>query len=129
MIALAAVAAALTLAAPDLPPPGLVDGPTAKALADRGVRVVDVRTPAEFEAGHVPGAVNVPYDQVPARAAELGPADRPLVLYCRTGHRSGIAVEALKKLGYTALYDMRAFTSWPGPLATGPASQPPPAAR
>jgi rhodanese-related sulfurtransferase len=127
MIALAALAA-LALSAPTapaqgLPPPGAVDGATAQRLVAAGVTVLDVRTPAEYEAGHVPGAKLIPFDQVAGRAAEVGPKDRPVLLYCRTGHRSGLAAADLARLGFTAIYDMRSISSWPGPVKTGPAAR------
>ncbi len=118
------IAAALALAAPDsnpLPPPGFVDGATAQRLHARGVTVVDVRTPREFEAGHVPGAVNIPYDQMAARAAEVGARSRPVLLYCRSGHRSGLAAAELTRQGFSAIYDFKAFSAWPGPVEKGPA--------
>jgi phage shock protein E len=125
MHALASVVAAfLVLAGPGagpLPPPGLVDGATAQRLQGRGVTVLDVRTPAEFQEGHVPGALNIPHDQVAARSAELGARDRPVLLYCRTGRRSGIAAAELAKLGFTAVYDFRTISDWPGPVEKGPA--------
>jgi len=119
-----ATAALLVLVVPSagpLPPPGLVDGATAQRLQARGVTVLDVRTPQEFEAGHVPGALNIPVDQVAARSAELGTKDKPVLLYCRTGHRSGIAAAELVKQGFTAIYDFRSMSDWPGPVEKGPA--------
>lgn len=121
MIAFAPLAAALALASPALPPPGVVDGATAQRLAAAGAVVVDVRTPMEFEAGHIPGARLIPYDQITARAGELPAKDRPVVLYCRTGRRTGLAAAALQQLGYTAVYDMQGLTNWPGPVQVGPA--------
>jgi len=100
-----------------LPAPGKVNGATAKSLVASGVKVVDVRTPEEFASGHVPGAINIPYDQLPGRAAEIGPPSTPVLLYCRSGRRSGIAVESLQKVGFTKLYDMQTATAWPGTLA------------
>jgi len=120
----ALVAALVAFAAPDgkaLPPPGLVDGATALQLQQRGVTVLDVRTAMEFEGGHVPGAVNIPYDQVGARTAELGPKGKPVLLYCRSGRRSGIAAAELVRQGFTAVYDFRAMDAWPGPVEKGPA--------
>jgi rhodanese-related sulfurtransferase len=118
------VAALVAFAAPDtrpLPPPGLVDGATALQLQQRGVTVLDVRTAMEFEGGHVPGAINIPYDQVGARTAELGPRGKPVLLYCRSGRRSGIAAAELVRQGFTAVYDFRAMDAWPGPVEKGPA--------
>jgi phage shock protein E len=99
------------------PAPGKVDGAAAKSLVTSGAKVVDVRTADEFASGHVPGAINIPYDQLPARAAEIGPPTTPVVLYCRSGRRSGIAVDALKKAGFSKLYDLQTVTAWPGTLA------------
>jgi rhodanese-related sulfurtransferase len=111
------LSASAALAAPpqkaqDRVPPGIVDGATARALVADGVKVVDVRTPDEFASGHVPGAVNIPYDQISARAAELGPASTPVLLYCRSGRRSGIAAQALGAKGFTRIYDMQAYDRW-----------------
>jgi len=68
----------------------------------KGAVVVDVRTDAEYQQGHLPGAVNIPHDQIASRVAEL-PSDkgRAIVLYCRSGRRSGIAKQSLEKLGFT----------------------------
>ncbi len=93
-------------------PPGIVDAATARKLVAAGVKTVDVRTPEEYAAGHVPGAVNVPYDQMARRYAELGPPGTPLLLYCHSGRRSGIAVQVLKDKGYTRLYDLQAYQRW-----------------
>jgi hydroxyacylglutathione hydrolase len=62
--------------------------------------VLDVRTPQEFAAGHVPGAVNVPHDELPSRLAEV-PRDKDVVLYCRSGRRSALAADVLAANGYT----------------------------
>lgn len=71
-------------------------------MIDEGATLVDVRTDVEFQEGHLQGALNIPYDQITTRLAEL-PADksRPVVLYCRSGRRSGIAQKALEELGFT----------------------------
>lgn len=61
--------------------------------------VLDVRTPEEYASGHVPGAVNIPHDQVASRLEEV-PKERPVVLYCRSGRRSGLAAEVLSGSGY-----------------------------
>lgn len=92
--------------------PGVVDAATARKLVADGVKVVDVRTPDEYAAGHVPGAVNIPYDEMEKRYAELGPPATPLLLYCHSGRRSGVAVQTLKEKGFTRLYDLRAYALW-----------------
>lgn len=67
-----------------------------------GAPVIDVRTDAEFQQGHLPGAVNIPFDQIASRLTEL-PSDksRTIVLYCRSGRRSGIAKQTLEEVGFT----------------------------
>lgn len=115
IVGLGIAAASPAVAAVDTPP-GKVDGATAKALVASGAKVVDVRTPQEFASGHVPGAINIPYDELPRRAAEIGPPSTPVVLYCRSGRRSGIAFDALKKAGYQKLWDFGPVTAWPGEL-------------
>jgi len=92
--------------------PVLVDGPTARRLVAAGVKVVDVRSPAEFGEGHVSGAVNIPYDEMGRRFAEIGPVTTPVLLYCRTGRRSGIAGRTLREKGFTQLYDMKSYDAW-----------------
>lgn len=71
---------------------------------DASLVVLDVRTPAEFAAGHVPGARNVSHDQLAAKLAELEPLrDKDVVLYCRSGRRTLLAEDVLRKAGFTKL--------------------------
>ncbi|MFO0901254.1 MAG: FAD-dependent oxidoreductase [Pirellulales bacterium] len=66
--------------------------------ADQRPLLLDVRTPAEFAAGSVPGAINVPVDELRARLTEL-PADRPIVAYCQVGQRGYLATRILLQAG------------------------------
>jgi rhodanese-related sulfurtransferase len=91
--------------------------------ADR-VPLVDVREPAEYAAGHVPGAVNIPrgvlefeVDGHPAvngiKDPALGHRELPIVLYCRSGGRSALAAEALKRLGFVEPLSLAGgFNGW-----------------
>ena len=76
-----------------------------------GAFVLDVRQPDEYEAGHVPGAVLIPLDQLGARQDEL-PADRELLVICRSGGRSAAAVEALAAAGYDAVNIAGGTMAW-----------------
>jgi rhodanese-related sulfurtransferase len=69
---------------------------------DKAPYVLDVRTTEEYVAGHVPGAVNIPHDQVASRLAEV-PKDRDVVLYCRSGRRAQLAAAVLAENGYARL--------------------------
>jgi rhodanese-related sulfurtransferase len=72
--------------------------------ADESFVIVDVRTPAEFAQGHVPGAINIPVDQVASRLDELSNAkDKDVVLYCRSGKRAAQAADVLKTNGFNKL--------------------------
>ena len=86
--------------------------PDARRLVAEGARLVDVRTPEEFAASHLPGAVNIPVQELDRRMTELGPKDEPIVLYCRSGSRSAYAARMLHDAGYGAVYDLGAMSSW-----------------
>ena len=75
-------------------------GTTVKDKIAAGARVIDVRTPAEFADGAFPGAINIPLAALPARMTELEPKDKPIVLYCESGARSGQAAWFLKQAGF-----------------------------
>lgn len=85
--------------------------------ADKTAVILDVRTPAEFAGGHIPGAVNLPLDEISAKAATMLPdKDATLLVYCRSGARSRTASTQLVKLGYTGVYDFGGIINWPGPV-------------
>lgn len=69
--------------------------------------ILDVRSPAEFEAGHIAGAINIPHDQLTQRISELGisPSDE-VVVHCQSGRRAGMAEAALREAGYTNVRDL-----------------------
>lgn len=67
--------------------------------------LLDVRTPGEFAEGHVPGAKNIPVDEIGARASEV-PKDVPVVVYCRSGARVKRANAILRERGWTNLVEM-----------------------
>jgi rhodanese-related sulfurtransferase len=92
--------------------PGVVDGEVAHTLVTAGITVVDVRTPAEFASGHVPGAVNIPYDEMARRYGELGPPSTAVLIYCKTGRRSGLATTTLREKGFTQIYDLQSYDNW-----------------
>lgn len=71
--------------------------------------LIDVRTQGEFRSGHIPGAVNIPMDQISSRANEI-PTDHPVIIVCATGNRSGSVVEALITAGYERIYNLEGGT-------------------
>ncbi|MBX7106448.1 MAG: FAD-dependent oxidoreductase [Gemmataceae bacterium] len=73
--------------------------------------IVDVRTPAEFAAGHIPGAVNIPLDELRARLSEI-PADRQTVVYCQVGMRGYLATRILLQHGRTVHNIGGGYRTW-----------------
>ncbi|HEU5315449.1 MAG TPA: rhodanese-like domain-containing protein [Chloroflexota bacterium] len=78
----------------------------AHARAQRGALLVDVREPDEWRSGHAAGARHIPLGQLTRRLAEL-PEDRELIMVCRSGNRSGMAVGQLRRAGYTQVRNLR----------------------
>lgn len=76
-------------------------GPSAdfKALVDKGAVILDVRTPAEFQGGHIKGAINIPVQVLDTQLAKL-PKDKAIITCCASGMRSGSAESMLKAKGY-----------------------------
>lgn len=72
------------------------------ALVQNGALVIDVRTPGEFSGGAIKGAVNIPYDEIAAKIGQVeADKSRPIIVYCRSGARAGVARKSLIQLGYT----------------------------
>lgn len=81
---------------------------------DPDLVVLDVRTAAEFAAGHVPGARNVSHELLASRLDELSTArDKQVVLYCRSGRRTLLAEDVLRKAGFTRLAHLEGdYLAW-----------------
>lgn len=89
-----------------------------KLQAD-GARIVDVRTPGEYEAGHISGAENVPVDQIQQGSAGWD-KDAPVVVYCATGARSLNAMAYLAGAGFAKVYNLQAgVAAWNASLVSG----------
>ena len=94
----AAITAPLSASAASMPE-------TEKAMSQqantKGVWI-DVRSAEEFNAGHLQDAINIPHEQILDRIQAVSPdKDAPINLYCRSGRRAEVALNALKKAGYT----------------------------
>jgi phage shock protein E len=89
---------------------GLISAAAAKEQLKRGALIVDVRTPAEFNKGHLKHAINVPFDDiellVPQRVTDKG---QVLLLHCQSGLRSGVARKKLAALGYTQTFNLGSY--------------------
>ena len=93
-----------------------VTGVELRDLISKGVGVVDVRTAAEFGAGHIANSVNVPIDVLPAQSASWDKT-KPIAVYCATGARSANAYQYLVAQGFQHVYDLsQGLASWGGGL-------------
>ena len=92
---------------------GLSDtsGADAHRLVEAGALLLDVRTRREFERGHPPEARNIPVQELRARLAEVGPRERPVVVYCHAGPRAVWAQSVLQKAGYE-VHNLGALRRW-----------------
>lgn len=74
-------------------------------LKAQGATLLDVRTLAEFAGGNTPGTINIPLDELGSRLVEI-PRDKPVVVGCASGTRSGMARMLLRKNGYAPVYNI-----------------------
>lgn len=74
-------------------------------------QLIDVRRPAEVEAGHIAGSLHIEMTEVGARTEEIA-RDRPVIFYCRVGSRSGFVTEAFRNAGYEAYNMAGGLEAW-----------------
>ena len=87
----------------------------AKKIMDSGEEhiILDTREQDEFDEGHIPGAILIPYTEIEERSEEILPdKDAQILVYCRSGRRSKIASESLSKLGYTNVKEFGGIIEW-----------------
>jgi rhodanese-related sulfurtransferase len=89
---------------------GQISANDAQALLKNGALIVDVRTPGEYNSGHLANAINIPLDEIeetlPRHVKDRSEA---LLLHCQSGMRSGIARKKLKALGYTRACNLGSY--------------------
>ena len=91
-------------------------------LLDDGALLIDVRSAEEFAGGTIEGSVNIPHMEIEKLVEYIGDDQgRSVVVYCRSGRRSGRAKEALEELGYTDIVNATGYTAL---LATSPCVEP-----
>ena len=82
--------------------------------AEEGYIILDVRTQAEYDEKHIPGAILIPDYEIKERAEEeLTDKDQLILVYCRSGRRSKLAAEVLVELGYTNIKEFGGIIDWP----------------
>ena len=88
----------------------------AKKIMDSGEEhiILDVREQEEYDQGHIPGAILIPYTEIEIKAEEmLHDKDKIILVYCRSGRRSKIAAESLSNLGYSNVKEFGGIMDWP----------------
>lgn len=92
----------------------VLEKPQYRTLVERGYQVIDVRTPEEFEAGHIEGAlnINVKAAEFVDEIQKLSKTDT-LLVYCRSGRRSAYAAQVMVSFGFRKIYDLEGgFLNW-----------------
>ena len=88
--------------------------------SETGHIILDVRTPEEFAAGHIPGALNIPNETIGTdEIPQLPEKEQRIYVYCRSGNRSKQAAEKLVALGYTDIVEIGGIIDWPGETVPG----------
>jgi len=81
-----------------------------KFIIDENSQVIDVRTVQEYKEGHLKNAINIPHAEIKNKINEyVKDKDQKIILYCRSGRRSGIAEKTLKEMGYTNAINAGAY--------------------
>ena len=70
-----------------------------KLIYKNGATILDVRTQEEFSSGHIPGSVCIPLQDIELNPSKVENLNQPIIACCRSGRRSGIATQSLRKLG------------------------------
>jgi phage shock protein E len=89
---------------------GQVGQAEAAKYLKQGAKVIDVRSPGEFQAGHLPNAINIPLGEIEQQISQqVTNKDQVLLLHCASGVRSGMGVKTLKRLGYTNAFNLGSY--------------------
>lgn len=84
---------------------------TKKMINEQNAQFVDVRTPEEFMSSQLPGAVNIPLHVIEQECDKLDKS-RPVIVFCRSGQRSQMALQILKGKGFSNVHNMGSFMAW-----------------
>lgn len=94
----------------------------AKKRMDSGddIIILDVRTQAEYDESHIPGAILIPNETIGnGKPEQLPDTDQEILVYCRSGNRSAQAAKKLAEAGYTQIYDFGGIMDWPYDTVSG----------
>lgn len=83
-----------------------------RLIKEKQAQLVDVRTPEEFTMNKLPGAVNIPLQDIDRVGDSMLDKDLPVVVFCRSGQRSHMAMQILLSLGFDEVYNMGPSQAW-----------------
>jgi len=87
---------------------------------EKGIILLDVRTKGEYLEKHIPKSTLIPVDILANEASKKLPnKNAEIMVYCKSGSRSGVAVKTLLKLGYTNIYNLGGIVGWPYETVSG----------
>jgi len=92
----------------------IVEKETFQELMTQEVQLIDIRTPAEFEAGFIGSAININYNAADfAEQISKLDRDKPVLVYCAVGGRSALAAKVFESLGFKTIYDLKGgYNAW-----------------
>ena len=100
---------------------GQISAQDATAYLKKGALVIDVRTPGEFNSGHLTNTINIPLDEIEsALPKRVTDKSQVLLLHCASGMRSGMAQKKLNSLGYTNAFNLGSYDRAEGILKQKP---------
>ena len=89
---------------------GQISTRDAHRYLNKGALVIDVRSPGEFNSGHLPNAINLPLDEIEtALPSRVTDKKQVLLLHCQSGMRSGLAKKKLNGLGYAYVFNLGSY--------------------
>lgn len=81
-------------------------------IKQQNAQLVDVRTPEEFTMSQLPGALNLPLHEIHMTAETQLDKDRPVIVFCRSGQRSQMAMQILQSQGFSSVHNMGPYQAW-----------------
>ena len=83
-----------------------------KIMAEKDAQLVDVRTESEFQMNQIPGSINLPLQDIELHGEAKLDKSKPVVVFCRSGGRSQMAMQILISLGFNEVYNMGSYQVW-----------------
>ncbi|MDG6778182.1 rhodanese-like domain-containing protein [Thiomicrorhabdus sp. zzn3] len=83
-----------------------------RLIKEKNAQLVDVRTPEEFAMSKLPGAVNIPLQDIDRVGESMLDKDLPVIVFCRSGQRSHMAMQILLSQNFDEVYNLGSFMSW-----------------